>query len=87
MYILSIENYLLPVPEATPTDLIDMDREKVYEINFWEDTHALLPGQPVTITSVIDAESRIGDKLEGVVSSVQQHKVWIKGRNVTTIID
>ena len=87
MYIFSIEDFLLPVRESTPSDLIDMDREQVYEINFWEDTHALLPGQQVTITSVIDEESRIGAKLEGVVSSVQKRKAWIKGRNVTTIID
>ena len=79
------ENPFDPVPGFTPEP--DIDWGGVYEINFWDETHTLIPGQQVTITSVFDEESRIGDKLEGVVSSVQQRKVEIVGMSIITRID
>ena len=57
-----------------------MDKPEEFELKFWDEKHDLQPGQQVAITLEFDEGSKVGDRLEGVVSRVERHKVWITGR-------
>ena len=57
----------------------DADEPEEFEVNFWDLNHNLLSGQRVTITSKLGEESPYGMRLEGVISKVEDHKVWIAG--------
>ena len=86
-YIFSTNSFL-PHPNTITdtTDTMDMDRPGEFELNFWDEKHNLQPGQQVAITLKLDEDSEVGDRLEGVISRVEQRKVWIIGSKLLTLI-
>ena len=63
-----------------------MDKPEEFELKFWDEKHNLRPGQQATITLKFDEDSAVGDRLEGVISRVEQCRVWITGRTLVTLI-
>lgn len=78
-YICSGDPYL-PHPNMSGSlDTTELDKPQEMELTFWGTDHELLPGQQVTITLAFGDESKAGDKLGGIVTKVEQQKVWIMG--------
>ena len=75
-YIRSDRPYL---PDPNNLDTTELDKAQELELSFWDTDHELLPGQQVTITLASGDESKAGETLEGVVTKVEQQKVWIMG--------
>ena len=78
-YICSGDPYL---PDPNPVrnlDTTELHKPQELELSFWDTDHELLPGQQVTITLAFGDESKAGENLEGVVTKVEQQKVWIMG--------
>ena len=78
-YIFSIHNFL-PIPVSSGR-ITEIDEPQMHEIEFWSDDHNLRVGQQVTITLKWDEESRVGDRLEGKVSYIEDRKVRILGKH------
>ncbi len=77
---LPISNVVTDTIENVVTDTIEMDKPQEFELNFWDEKHDLQTGQQVTITLNFDESSGAGDHLQGVISRVEHHKVWITGQ-------
>ncbi len=60
----------------------DPDCPQEFEVRFWDLNHYLMSGQPVKITSKLGEESPYRMRLDGTVSKVAAHKVWISGRGM-----
>ena len=65
----------------------DADKPEEFEVNFWDLTHNLLPGQQVTVTSKLEEELPYGMRLQGIVSKVEAHKVWISGNGMFDLVE
>ena len=78
-YICSDGPYLPDPNLVRNLDTTELDKAQELELSFWDSDHELLPGRQVTITLAFGDGSKAGDNLGGVVTKVEQQRVWIMG--------
>ena len=61
------------------TDCSQIDLEKEYELEFWDNTHGLVSGDQIVVKLRRHEFPGLIDILEGKVHSIQGHEVTIKG--------
>ena len=85
-YIRSDGPYLPDPNLVRNVDTTELDKAQELELSFWDTDHELLPGRQVTITLAFGDESKAGENLEGVVTKVEQQKVWIMGHKWADLV-
>lgn len=85
-YIRSDGPYLPDPNLVRNVDTTELDKAQELELSFWDTDHELLPGRQVTITLAFGDESKAGENLEGVVTKVEQQKVWIMGHKWSDLV-
>ena len=87
LYVYSPDRSFASVGVKTNPGWSDLNEPREFEVGFWDSNHDLVPGREVSLTSRLNEKSKVGNRLEGVVSKVEAHKVWITGRSIFDLVE